>query len=149
MLARTMLSLVFVGSLSFTSGQVFAAEETPQAIPGGKMVNEVQAKALFDKGAVFVDSRVAAEYADKHIKGAISVVYKETHKKVAKLDPKDSVDMSKLPADKNKALVFYCNGSPCWRGYKGADAAIKAGYKQVNWFRDGLPAWESKGFPTE
>ncbi len=149
MLARTFLSLVFAGSLSFASGQVFAVEETPQAIPGGKMVNAVQAKALFDKGAVFVDSRVAAEYAEKHIKGAISVVYKEIHKKVAKLDPKDSVDMSKLPADKSKALVFYCNGSPCWRGYKGADAAIKAGYKQVNWFRDGLPAWESKGFPTE
>jgi rhodanese-related sulfurtransferase len=46
-------------------------------------------------------------------------------------------------------MVFYCNGSPCWRGYKGADAAIKAGYKKVSWFRDGLPAWESKGFPTE
>jgi rhodanese-related sulfurtransferase len=149
MQARFMHSIVFAASLACVASPTFAVEETPNAIPGGKMVNAVQAKALFDKGAVFVDSRVAAEYADKHIKGAISVVYKETHKKVAKLDPKDSVDLSKLPADKNKALVFYCNGSPCWRGYKGADAAIKAGYKQVNWFRDGLPAWESKGYPTE
>ncbi len=32
---------------------------------------------------------------------------------------------------------------------KGADAAIKAGYKQVYWFRDGLPAWSAKGYPTE
>lgn len=146
---RTLFSVVFAGSLAFLSSPALAVEETPLNIPGGAMVNAEQAKALHDKGAVFVDSRVAAEYAEKHIKGAISVVYKETHKKVGKLDPKDSVDMSKLPSDKNKVLVFYCNGSPCWRGYKGADAAIKAGYKKVNWFRDGLPAWESKGYPTE
>jgi rhodanese-related sulfurtransferase len=146
---RSLFSLVFAGSMAFAPGFALAVEETPQAIPGGKMVDVAQAKALFDKGAVFVDSRVAAEYAEKHIKGALGIVYKETHKKVGKLDPKDSMDMTKLPADKNKALVFYCNGSPCWRGYKGADAAIKAGYKQVNWFRDGLPAWESKGYPTE
>jgi len=37
----------------------------------------------------------------------------------------------------------------CWRGYKGADAAIKAGYKNVNWFRDGLPAWKEKKYPTK
>lgn len=146
---RTLLTFAFAGSLALVSSSTFAEEETPNAIPGGTFVNADQAKAQFDKGAVFVDARVPAEYAEKHIKGAISVVYKETHKKVSKLDPKDSFDLTKLPADKNKAMVFYCNGSPCWRGYKGADAAIKAGYKKVSWFRDGLPAWEAKGFPTE
>jgi rhodanese-related sulfurtransferase len=119
------------------------------SIPGGVMVDAAKAKALHDKGALFVDARVAAEYAEKHIKGAISVVFKEVHKKVAKLDPKDEFDLSKLPADKSKAMVFYCNGSPCWRGYKAADAAIKGGYKNVNWFRDGLPAWEARSYPTE
>ncbi len=128
---------------------VHAVEETPMSIPGGTYVDADKAKALFDKGAVFIDSRVAAEYAEKRIKGAQSIVYKEVHKKVSKLDPKDEMDMSKLPADKTKALVFYCNGSPCWRGYKGAAKAIKAGYKNVNWFRDGLPAWQAKGYPTE
>ena len=145
-----MNSLISCFALAFmAASSAMAAEETPMSIPGGTMVDAGKAKALHDKGAVFVDARVAAEYAEKHIKGAISVVYKETHKKVAKLDPADSFDLSKLPADKSKAMVFYCNGSPCWRGYKGADAAIKAGYKNVNWFRDGLPAWESKGYPTE
>jgi rhodanese-related sulfurtransferase len=126
-----------------------AVEETPTSIPGGTFVDAAKAKALYDKGALFVDARVAAEYAEKHIKGAVNVVFKEVHKKVSKLDPKDEFDMSKLPADKGKAMVFYCNGSPCWRGYKAADAAIKGGYKNVNWFRDGLPAWEGKGYPTE
>jgi rhodanese-related sulfurtransferase len=128
---------------------VRAVEETPMSIPGGSFVDVAKAKALHDKGAVFVDARVSAEYAEKHIKGAINVVFKEVNKKVSKLDPKDEFDLKKLPADKAKAMVFYCNGSPCWRGYKGADAAIKAGYKNVSWFRDGLPAWEEKNLPTE
>ncbi len=147
--SHTLHSLIIAAALALVSGQAVAVEETPNSIPGGTFVNVDQAKAQFDKGAVFVDARVSAEYAEKHIKGAINVVFKEVHKKVGKLDPKDSFDLAMLPADKNKAMVFYCNGSPCWRGYKGADAAIKAGYKKVSWFRDGLPAWEAKGLPTE
>jgi rhodanese-related sulfurtransferase len=144
----TLLPL-FAFSAIIAASPVQAVEETPMTIPGGSYVDVAKAKALHDKGAVFVDARVSAEYAEKHIKGAINVVFKEVNKKVGKLDPKDEFDLKKLPADKAKALVFYCNGSPCWRGYKGADAAAKAGYKNVNWFRDGIPAWEEKKYPTE
>lgn len=149
MLNRSISTLFIALSMTAFAPLSIAAEETPMKIDGGTMVDTSKAKALFDKGAIFVDARVAAEYAEKHIKGAQSIVYKETHKKVAKLDPADSFDLKKLPADKSKALVFYCNGSPCWRGYKAADASIKAGYKNVNWYRDGIPAWEAKGYPTE
>jgi rhodanese-related sulfurtransferase len=142
-------AIALSAALMFAPGLACAAEETPMSIPGGSYVDTAKAKALFDKGVLFVDARVAQEYAEKHIKGAIGVVYKEVHKKVGKLDPKDSFDLSKLPADKGKAMVFYCNGSPCWRGYKGALAAIKAGYSKVSWYRDGLPAWEEKNYPTE
>jgi rhodanese-related sulfurtransferase len=145
-LARALAIPAFLFSLS---SPALAVEETPMSIPGGTYVDVAKAKALHDKGALFVDARVAQEYAEKHIKGAINVVYKEVHKKVAKIDPADAFDLGKLPGDKAKALVFYCNGSPCWRGYKGASAAIKAGYKNVSWFRDGLPAWEEKNLPTE
>lgn len=149
MLNRRLSTLLFSLALTAFAPLGMAAEETPMSIPGGTMVDAAKAKSLQDKGAVFVDARVAAEYAEKHIKGAISVVYKETKKKVHDIDPADSFDMSKLPGDKNKAMIFYCNGSPCWRGYKAAATSIKAGYKNVYWFRDGIPAWEEKGFPTE
>jgi rhodanese-related sulfurtransferase len=128
---------------------VQAAEDTPKAIPGGVCVNTEQAKAQFDKGALFIDARVAAEYAEKHIRGAKSIPFKEAYTKESKTSTVDSFDVAKLPADKNKPLVFYCNGSPCWKGYKAAAVAIKHGYKQVYWFRDGAPAWISKGYPTE
>jgi len=134
---------------AFVTSGVMAAEDTPTSIPGGTFVDVDKAKSLHDKGALFVDARVAAEYAEKHVKGAINAPYKETHAKVSKVDPADKFDLGKLPGDKGKAMVFYCNGSPCWKGYKAAAAAIKAGYKNVNWFRDGMPAWESKGLPAE
>ncbi len=143
----------FLATAAMTSclagGTAMAVEETPMSIPGGTMVDAVKAKALYDKGALFIDARVAAEYAEKHIKGAQNITYHEVHKKVSTIDPNDRFALDKLPSDKGKAMVFYCNGSPCWRGYKAAAATIKAGYKNVYWFRDGLPAWEAKGYPTE
>lgn len=126
-----------------------AAEETPTSIPGGTYVTEEQAKGLFDKGALFIDARVAAEYAEEHIKGAVNVIYKETHPKVSQTAPTDTFDLAKLPGKKDQEMVFYCNGSPCWKGYKAAAASIKAGYKKVYWLRDGVPGWKAKGYPTE
>lgn len=149
LMQRTSAILGAAFLLSMASTPALAAEETPMSIPGGTYVTTAQAKEQFDKGALFIDSRVSAEYAEQHIKGAVSIVYKEKHAKVSKIDPEDSMDMSKLPSDKAKPLVFYCNGSPCWRGYKGAAAAIKAGYGKVHWYRDGLPAGKAAGHPVE
>ncbi|MDP2752201.1 MAG: rhodanese-like domain-containing protein [Rhodocyclaceae bacterium] len=127
----------------------YAVEETPQSIPGGTMVTTDQAKALHDKGATFVDTRVAAEFVEKTIKNSINIPFKTKFPKESKTDPADAFDLTKLPADKGATVVFYCVGSPCWKGYKGAVAAIKAGYKQVNWYRDGFPAWSAKGLSTQ
>ncbi len=142
-------SLAVCAAVVLSMPAVLAAEETPQSIPGGTMVTTDQAKEQFDKGVKFIDTRVAAEFAEKKIKGATNVIYKEKFARESKVDAEDIFDLTKLPADKNTAMVFYCNGSPCWKGYKGAAAAIKAGYKKVFWYRDGLPGWTSKVYPTE
>lgn len=146
-LVRIAQAAGFAVALALSSQTALAVEDLPQSIPGGTMVDAAKAKALQDQGAVVVDSRVAAEYAEKHIKGAVNVPYKETHKKVSTISPDDKFDLSKLPA--GKSLVFHCNGSPCWKGYKAAAAAIKAGHKNIYWFRDGMPAWIAAGLPTE
>jgi rhodanese-related sulfurtransferase len=142
-------ALPLIASLMLAAPCAMAAEALPMSIPGGTYVDVAKAKTLFDQGTLFVDARVAAEYADQHIKGAVNIPYKETFPKESKTAASDAFDISKLPADKAKAMVFYCNGSPCWKGYKAAAVSIKAGYKHVYWLRDGMPGWAAKGYPAE
>jgi rhodanese-related sulfurtransferase len=60
----------------------------------------------------------------------------------------DSFDVAKA-GDKNAPMIFACNGAECWKSYKSCVAAIKAGYKQVYWFRGGFPEWVARGYPTD
>ena len=83
-------------------------------------------------------------------KGAKLLPYKEKSAKDAAFDPKqDNFDLSKLPANKNAPLVVFCNAGECWKSYKAAVVARDAGYKQVHWFRGGMPEWTAKGLPTQ
>jgi rhodanese-related sulfurtransferase len=96
------------------------------------------------------DTRVAAEYAEAHIKGAKSLPYKEKSSKAIGFDKsQDEFALDKLPADKNTAVIFYCNAGDCWKSYKASKVAVDAGYKRVNWFRGGIPEWRGKGLPVE
>lgn len=127
-----------------------AFADTPDSLKGAILVDAVKAKSLSDSGVMVIDSRVANEYAESHIKGAVSVPYKEKSAKSVDFDAsQDSFDLSKLPANKNTAIIIYCNGAECWKSYKASAAAIKAGYKTVYWLRLGIPEWKAKGYPTE
>ncbi len=129
---------------------VLAAVLTPESIPGTTVVTAEKAKAMAESGVLIVDTRVANEYVEQHIKGAVNVPYKEKSAKDVKFDAKqDSFDLSKLPADKNAPLIFYCNAGECWKSYKSSVLAVKAGHKNVYWLRGGIPEWKAKGFPVE
>jgi rhodanese-related sulfurtransferase len=135
------------GALTATAA---LAAETPAALTGVKNVSAEEVKKLIDSGVPVIDTRVAAEYAEKTIKGAISVPYKEKSAKDAAFDPsQDQFDLSKLPGNKGAPLVFFCNAGECWKSYKASVVAQKAGYTKINWFRGGFPEWSSKGLPTQ
>lgn len=149
LLSKTALMFI-VGACAFSSSTLSLASETPASLKGAEIVTAAKAKSLMDGGAKMVDTRVANEYAEGHIKGAINVPYKEKSAKAADFDASaDSFDVSKLPADKNAAIITQCNGAECWKSYKGAVAAMKAGYKKVYWFRGGYPEWKASGLPVE
>lgn len=127
-----------------------AAAETPTSLAGAKIVSADEVKKMLDAGVAVIDTRVAAEYAEKSIKGARSVPYREKSAKAVGFDAgQDQFDLAKLPADKAAPVVFFCNAGECWKSYKASVVAIKAGHSKVNWFRGGLPEWTSKGLPTQ
>lgn len=133
------------------TGSVALAQETPTVAPAGvKLVEAKDVQALQAKGAVVVDTRRAAEYAEGTIKGAVSVPYDpEKSAKDANFDAaQDKFDLGKFP-DKNKDIVTFCNSGTCWKSYKAAVVLAKAGYKNVHWYRNGFPDWKARKLPAE
>ena len=142
-------ALGLLGALFCIPGSAIA-NESPATLAGTTLVNADKVKALLDSGVPVIDTRVANEYAESHIKGAKNVPYKEKSAKAADFDAsQDSFDIAKLPADKNAPVVLYCNAGECWKSYKASVLAMKAGYKKVQWFRGGIPEWKAKGYPVE
>ena len=132
------------------SAHTALAGETPAALTGAKLITAEEAAKAIGGGAVLIDTRVANEYAEGHIKGALSVPYREKSAKSADFDASsDRFDLGKLPPDKAAFIVLYCNGPECWKSYKAAVVAIKGGYSNIHWYRPGFPDWKAKGLPID
>lgn len=137
------------GALLFASLSAVAAE-SPAKLAGVTVVNAAEVQKLMAAGVPVIDTRVANEYAVSHIKGAKNVPYKEKSAKAENFDSSvDSFDLSKLPSAKGSPLIFYCNAGECWKSYKASVMASRAGYTAIQWYRDGIPDWTSKGLPVE
>lgn len=144
--------LKFLSTLALSIGLAAPAlaAETPATLKGTTVVSAAEVSKLQNSGAAVIDTRVAAEYAEKTIKGAKNVPYKEKSAKDVNFDAaQDQFDLSKLPADKAAPLVLFCNAGECWKSYKASVAAIKAGYTKISWFRGGMPEWQKAGLPTQ
>ncbi|OZA43941.1 MAG: rhodanese [Hydrogenophilales bacterium 17-61-76] len=75
--------------------------------------------------------------------------YKESSAKEVGFDPADDqFALNKLPRDKNTPFMMYCDGTICWKSYKSALMAVEGGWKNVYWFRGGLPEWKEAGLPV-
>lgn len=143
--------ITLISSVFLVATGAALAQETPTAAPAG--VKLVEAKAVQDlqaKGAVLIDTRKASEFAEATIKGAISVPYdpEKSAKDVSFDAAQDKYDMGKI-ADKNKDYVVFCNSGTCWKSYKAAVMMAKAGYKNVHWYRNGVPDWKARKLPME
>lgn len=88
-----------------------------------------------DKSILLVFPLSPIEFNDLHIAGSVNI-------------PLDDLK-TKLPADKNRPLVFYCLGEKCTASWRAAEVAAGLDYQKVYAYRAGLPAWVAAGYPTE
>ena len=150
MLKREWMKLAVVVSIGLVASMPALAVDTPTSLSGVTVVTAEQVQKMLDGGVPVIDTRVAAEFAEKSIKGAVNVPYKEKSAKDAGFDPSaDKFDLAKLPANKAAPVVFFCNAGSCWKSYKASAVAVKNGYTKVQWFRGGFPEWAEKGLPTQ
>lgn len=120
---------------------------TPTSLPGARVITAVEARDLMAKGIPIYDVRSDEAYKKGYVPGSIHVPYDEASAKEVDFDPADDkFSLNRLPKDKNAPLIMFCDGSVCWRSYKSAVMAIKAGWKNIYWFRGGFPEWKEAGF---
>lgn len=91
-------------------------------------------KALNEKaGIVLIDSRPARRVKDEGtIPGAINIS-----------DTSFDKETAKLPQDKMKEIIFFCQGFACDLSDKSARKAMALGYKKVRTYAAGYPAWKA------
>ncbi len=138
---RNMTSKLLAVILGFTviASVQSAGKVSPMSIDGAKTVTATEAKALFDKGSIFLDVRSDKDWGAGRIPDAIHI---ELKKKL------NEASMGK-EIKKNDAVVIYCNGESCMRSSKASAKAVGWGYSKVYYFRDGFPAWKTAGYPVE
>jgi rhodanese-related sulfurtransferase len=61
------------------------------------------------------------------------------------LSDSELFDPNELPADKSKALVFYCANTHCGASHEAAGKARTAGYTNVKVLPDGIAGWVKAG----
>ena len=139
-LIKMMKVSFFIASL-MVAGTVYAAEKeyrSPEQVDGTILTSAQQAKALFDRGEVFIDVRNPRLYAKGHIPGA------------SPFDLKNNFDESKLGsvAKKDQPIIIYCSGVKCSRSYRASEKAVAWGFTRVHYFRGGIVDWKKAGFPV-
>jgi len=121
------------------SSHLNAEYSSPGNVEGSITISVEQAKALFDKGVVFVDVRNPRLFAKDRIAGAHH------------LDLKNGFTEDALTSlvEREQPLVIYCSGVKCSRSYRASAKAVSWGFKKVHYFRGGMVDWMSVGYPIE
>ena len=65
------------------------------------------------------------------------------------LTDSETFNVSELPQDKSKTLVFYCANTQCGASHQAAEKAITAGYTNVKVMPDGIAGWVKAGKKTQ
>lgn len=128
------------GFLNIQGSSTDCTTDAPKG-PEPPVVHTDEAHRLFQDKAVFVDVRIATEFAQQHIAGAIDIPLIEVQRRA-----------KELPA--GRTIVTYesgaaSSGDVCAAARSAARALLSAGLKKVVVYQDGLAAWKKSSLPTE
>jgi len=130
-----------VGQWDTAQGVVTAKAKNDILIDGIEIGTVDQAKKLYDSGEyIFVDARSREDYAQGHIKGAVSLP-------VGQFEEKMAAFLERYPPE--VSIVTYCSGRNCSDSYHLAEFLLEYGYAKVSVFIDGFAGWKSEGLPIE
>ena len=114
-------------------------EVSPSFIPGATSIDVVEARQLYDRGVMFIDTRPEFDWNTGHVAGAVLLELEKMFTEEA---------LSEL-IDRAEEAVIYCQGSRCLRSAKATEKAVLWGFEKIYYFRDGYPAWNAAAYPIE
>ncbi|MBI4754643.1 MAG: rhodanese-like domain-containing protein [Betaproteobacteria bacterium] len=120
-------------ALGYTNVKVYAGGQPDWEAKGELVaISQAHLRKLIDDKADFmlIDSRPERTFEKGTIPGAVNIS-----------DGKFDKMTDKLPADRNKMLVFFCGGLKCDLSSKSAVKARALGYRNVFVYPEGHPAW--------
>ena len=116
-------------------------KDMPSSLPGIKNIGAEELKRWMDQKKKFVllDNRLRIDFEKEHIKGAELLTVDDLIKNPQIADKYNKEDI----------IVVYCNGVKCWRSPAAALLLQHLGFKNIYWYREGIPDWIKRGYPTE
>jgi rhodanese-related sulfurtransferase len=118
-----------------------ACGKPAEAPPPWKVVDAPTLRAMMasDKGLPVFNTMSELECLDHRIPGTKCLSCEEV----------ENSPNTVLPPDKERVIVFYCESAGCYRSCRAAEAAVKAGYRQVHVLEGGMPTWKQAGYSME
>lgn len=136
-----MKSLVHVVSVFvLVMSASFARAEAPADVQGAKTVDLVQAKTLFDQGAVFIDVRDPQSWSMGHIDGSVNLDFNASEFAVLYISKE---------LDRDTPIVFYTSSPLNVRSAMASYFASNWGYTNVYYFREGFYSWMAADYPVQ
>lgn len=139
MFNKKLSTALITASLLFGSYQVLNAQATTKHEVNQKLniINFEKAQKLYnEKSAIFLDARGMKLYKKGTIMGAMSFPTGD-YSKLKKF----------LPADKNVAIVTFCNGFACEKSDVLAEKLQNDAFTNILVYKGGYPEWEAKKSP--
>ena len=140
-MGKTGFVRILIGVMFLFSSHLSMAEQkvSPEVVAGATTVSTAEAKKLFDKGVAFVDVRSSRDWEAGRIPGAVHIELKKELTEAAMAER----------FTKDQPLVIYCNSTGCMRSSQAAEKAISWGYKNIYYYRLGLPDWKHNGYAIQ
>ncbi len=146
-LAALCLYLASVAFLSYSNNAI--AETTPNLAKPKIIVpdkisgidtlsaEQVLETLISEQPALLVDARIKQDREYGYIESSINLPDIDTN----------CQSLSRtISKNKNKAIIFYCNGVQCGRSVISIKIARSCGYRNLSWFRGGFAEWKGKGY---
>jgi len=114
-----------------------AAGEAQSAKPDVSEISVEEADKALRAGAVAVDAN-SESTREKNGTLPNAIILTSSYK----------YELSQLPEDKSKDLIFYCSNTSCTASDAAAERASTNGYESVRIMREGIKGWKDAGKAT-